>query len=303
MADTGVLAPTRQDEVLAGRTRLQSVLAYCNRNPQLVVGTTLIFLLVLIGLAGPLFVAVGNAQPMSTMPNQPPSLAHLLGTDDSGRDLLAVMVVGLPLTMRVGFLAGAVGVTIGTILGFVAGYQRGVADAVIRTLVDVLLTVPGLLVLIIIAASIKSFISVDIMALIVASLAWMFPTRTIRAQVLSMRERGYIRMAQLSGFNSFEIILGELVPNMVPYLAASFVGAVAGAVLASIGLEAIGLGPQNDPTIGMTIYWAIYFNALLRGMWWWWLPPIFVVVLLFLGLFLISAGLDEIANPRLRRAA
>ena len=303
MADTVVLAPIRQDELISGRTQFQSILAYCSRNPQLVVGLVIMLALIGIGLLGPLFLHVRNAQPMSALPNQPPSLEHLLGTDDSGRDLLAVMVVGLPLTMRIGFLAGGVGVTIGAILGFLAGYQGGVIDAAVRAAVDILLTVPGLLVLIIIAASIKTFISVDILALIVASLAWMDPTRTIRAQVLSMRQRGYVRMAQLSGFNTFEIIVKELIPNMVPYLAASFVGAVARAVLASIGLEAIGLGPQNESTVGMTIYWAIYFNALLRGMWWWWLAPIVVVVLLFMGLFLISAGLDEIANPRRRRAA
>jgi len=90
---------------------------------------------------------------------------------------------------------------------------------------------------------------------------------------------------------------------MLPYLAAAFVGAVSSAVLASIGLEVLGLGPQNDPTLGMTIYWANNFNAILRGMWWWWGPPILVVVLLFVGLFLTSAGLDEIANPRKRKQA
>jgi len=163
--------------------------------------------------------------------------------------------------------------------------------------------VPGLLVLIIIANSIRGVIDINLMALVVASLAWMHPTRTIRAQVLSFRERAYVQMAKLSGMSGIEIIVRELIPNLLPYLAASFVGAVASAVLASIGLEALGLGPQNEPTIGMTIYWAISFNAMLRGLWWWWVPPIVVVVVLFMGLFLLSAGLDEIANPRRRRAA
>jgi peptide/nickel transport system permease protein len=203
----------------------------------------------------------------------------------------------------VGFIAGGVGLIIGIILGFVAGYQGGVVDTVIRLIVDTLLTVPGLLILIIIADSIKGVISVNLMALVVASLAWMHPTRTIRSQVLTLRERAYVQMAKLSGMSGFEIILRELIPNLLPYLAASFVGAVAAAVLASIGLEALGLGPQNEPTVGMTIYWAISFNALLRGLWWWWVMPIVVVVILFMGLFLLSAGLDEIANPRLRRAA
>jgi len=83
-------------------------------------------------------------------------------------------------------------------------------------------------------------------------------------------------------------------------LAAGFVGAVSAAVLASIGLEALGLGPQNEPTVGMTIYWALLFNAPLRGMWWWWGPPILAISYIFVGMFLLSSGLDRIANPKLR---
>jgi peptide/nickel transport system permease protein len=205
--------------------------------------------------------------------------------------------------LKVGFVAGAIGLGLGALLGIVGGFVGGVVDAIIRMAVDTLLTVPALLVLIIIAASIKGVISVTIMGLVIASLAWMHPTRTIRAQVLTVRERGYVQLARLSGMSSARIILAEVLPNLLPYLAAGFVSAVSAAVLASIGLEALGLGPQNEPTLGMTIYWALLFNALLRGMWWWWLPPIVVVVLLFFGLLLLSAGLDEVANPRHRRRA
>ena len=303
MASTSAIAQSKTTAPRRGRNTLQSILAYFGRNPNLVIGLVLLLILVLIGLVGPLFVNVANAQPTSVIPDQPPSADYLLGSDDQGRDLLAVLVAGLPLTLRVGFIAGIVGVSIGIILGFVAGYQGGTVDTVIRLVVDTLLTVPGLLVLIIIADSIKGVISINLMALVVASLAWMHPTRTIRSQVLSLRERAYVQMAKLSGMNGFEIIVRELMPNLLPYLAASFVGAVAAAVLASIGLEALGLGPQNEPTVGMTIYWAISFNALLRGLWWWWLVPIVTIVILFMGLFLLSAGFDEIANPRLRRSA
>lgn len=155
--------------------------------------------------------------------------------------------------------------------------------------------------LITVAASIKGSISVELMALIVAALAWMWPARTIRSQVLSLRERAYIQMAKLSGMRTDEIILREIMPNLLPYLAASFVGSVAAAILASVGLEALGLGPQNEPTLGMTIYWSITFNAVIRGMWWWLVMPIVLIVLLLVSLFLMSAGLDEIANPRLRK--
>jgi peptide/nickel transport system permease protein len=282
-------------------SRIYAILAYCRRNPTLLVGLILVLILLLIGIVGPRFVHVADAAPTSAIPDQPPSSDLPLGSDDQGRDMLAVLVAGVPLTLRVGFIAGGVGLFIGIVLGFLSGYQGGVLDTIVRMVVDTLLTVPGLLVLIIIANSIRGVIDINLMALVVASLAWMHPTRTIRAQVLSFRERGYVHMAQLSGMSSIEIIIRELIPNLLPYLAASFVGAVAGAVLASIGLEALGLGPQNEPTIGMTIYWAISFNAMLRGLWWWWVPPIVIIVVLFMGLFLLAAGLDEAANPRRRR--
>ena len=306
MAKTSVSLPaaTPQERVVVrDRTPLQAVLAYCRRNPPLVLGASLVLMLLLISLFGPLVIDTSKAYPLSAVPYQTPSRAYPLGTDDHGRDLLAVMVAGLPLTLRIGFLAGAVGLGIGIILGFVSGYLGGWIDAVIRVLVDTLLTVPGLLILILIAAMIKSFLSVNIMALVIASLAWRQPTRTVRSQVLTLRERAYVQVARRSGMRTWEIIIKELLPNLFPYLAASFVAAVSYAILSSIGLEALGLGPQIDPTLGMTIYWVIHFNALLRGLWWWWLPPILIVNVLILGLTLLSIGLDEIANPRLRRAA
>jgi peptide/nickel transport system permease protein len=201
-----------------------------------------------------------------------------------------------------GLLAGFLGVAIGTILAFAGAYFGGLLDAIVRGVVDVGLTIPTFLVLIIVAISIHSAMTVDQMALVVAALAWLWPTRTIRAQVLTMRERSYVHVARLSGAGPLKIIFLELMPNLLPYLAASLVAAVAAAILASLGLEALGLGAVDSPTIGMTIYWVIFYGALLQGMWWWFLPPIIVVILLFMGLFGLSAGLDEWANPRLRKA-
>lgn len=268
------------------------------RHPQLAAGSIIVVVVLAFGPVGALFVDTDLARVGAAEPNLSPSLEHLLGTDAAGRDLLAVMVAGTPLTLRVGFVAGAVGLGIGMVLGFVAGYFGGLVDTLIRGAADVLLTVPGLLFLVVLATSLRTAVTVDMMALVVASLAWMLPTRTIRSQVLSLRERAYVQVARLSGMRDLEIIARELLPNLLPYLAASFVSAVAAAVLASIGLEALGLGPQNEPTLGMTIYWALYYTSLLRGLWWWWAPPIAMIVLIFLGLFLVSMGLDRIANPR-----
>lgn len=281
--------------------RVRDALAYALRNPTLATGLVLLLALFAIGWLGPVFVDTELAQPASAPPDLAPSSEYPLGTDDSGRNLLAVAIVGPPLTLKVGFLAGAVALGLGTVLGLIAGYLGGVVDAVIRGLADILLTVPGLVVLVTIAASIRGVISVEMMALVVASLAWMWPTRTIRSQVLTLRRRSYVEISKMSGMRTHEVIFFEVLPNLLPYLAASFVTSTAAAVLASVGLEALGLGPQNEPTLGMTIYWAINFNALVRGLWWWWLMPIVLIVALFMALFLVSAGLDEVANPRTRR--
>jgi peptide/nickel transport system permease protein len=267
------------------------------------VGLLMLGAILLFALIGPVFVDTDMAQPLSAPPRLAPTSAHPFGTDDAGRDLLAVMVAGVPLTLRIGFLAGAVGLGIGVLLGFVSGYVGGKVDTVIRGTVDTLLTVPGLVVLISIASTIREEISVNLMALVVASLAWMWPTRTIRSQVLTLRERAYVHMAKLNGLSTMEIIWKELFPNLLPYLAANLAGAVSWAVLATIGLEALGLGPQNEPTVGMTIYWSITFSALIRGMWWWWSIPIIFLALLFVSLIMIAAGLDELANPKQRKAA
>jgi len=273
------------------------------RNPSLLVGIALLSTLVLFVGLGHLLVDTQKSRALSAPILRAPSWQYPFGTDRQGRDLLATMVAGTPLTLRIGFIAGVLGVGVGAILAFVAAYYRGAVDTVIRSIADIGLTVPGLLVLIIIAVSIKKGLTVDQMAMVVASLAWLNPTRTIRAQVLSLRERGYVEVARLSGMSGPEIILKELMPNLLPYLAATLVNAVSSAILAAIGLEVLGLGPIDSPTLGMTLYWVNYNAALINGWWWWWTAPIVIILIVFLGLFFLSVGLDEIANPRLRRAA
>ena len=279
-------------------------------NSKFIAGLCMVGFAVLLGLIGPLFWDVTLARvassplnlppiwaPMEGFP--PPEAAHPLGTESSGRDILAVLITGTPRSLMVGFIAAGIGLLVGITLGFLAGFKGGWIDAVIRTLCDAVIVIPSLLVLIVISSYVRQ---VDIvqMALLLALFAWAFPTRVIRAQALSMRERGYVRMARLSGASTFAIMYKEMMPNMLPYLAASFSGAVSGAILAATSLEALGLGPTRIPTLGMTIFYSIRAAAILRGMWWWWGFPILMLMLIFTGFFMIATGLDEIANPRLR---
>lgn len=274
-------------------------------NGKLVGGATMILVVVLIGVLGRLFWDVTMARAASTPLNLPPmwveggSPEHPLGTENSGRDMLALIVTGGPASLRVGLIAAGTGMLVGIVLGFTAGFVGGAVDSVIRTVVDSFITIPPLAVLIVLAAFVRIF-DVNTMALLLALFAWPGPTRLIRSQVLSLRERGYVRMARLSGVPTRNIIFLEMMPNLLPYLAASFTANVSATILAATSLEALGLGPTRVPTLGMTIYYAISGAAILRDMWWWWGFPIAVLVFIFIGLFLIAIGLDEIANPRLR---
>ncbi len=268
----------------------------------LIAGVAILTLVALLSIFGPVFVDVEKALVGEVPPSLSPTAEYPLGTDSQGRDVLAVMVVATPQTLKMGLIAGVVGISIGLVLGLLSGFFGGPLDSGVRILSDSLMTVPGIAILIIIAANVESM-SVVLMAFTVASLAWMFPTRTIRSQVLSIRERPYTAVARANGQGELEILFREVMPNLLPYVAASLVVAINGAILATVGLESLGLGAEDVHTLGTTIYWARRYSAILRGQWWWFGPPIALISLIFIGLFLLSMGLDRFANPTLTSQA
>jgi peptide/nickel transport system permease protein len=277
-------------------------------NSKFVTGGTIIVLVLLFGLLGPLFWNTDLSYTASSPLDLPPAWVdggspdHPLGTESNGRDMLAQLIVGVPASLKVGLIAASIGMAVGILLGSISGYMGGWPDHIIRTITDSVITIPSLMVLISIAAYV-SMPDTTTMALILSLFAWPGPTRLIRSQVLTLRERGYVRMALLSNVPALEIMLVEMVPNMLPWLAASLTGGISGAILGAVGLEALGLGPTRVPSLGMIINYALNSSALVRGMIWWWGPPIVALVIIFTGFFLMTIGLDEIANPRLRGQA
>ena len=270
-----------------------------NHNRMLYTGIVTLIFVVFFGIVGSWFIDEERADVGAGKPAQPPSKEFWFGTDQMGRDVFADIVYGTPGTLKIGLIAAIVGVGVGTILGFISGYFGGFLDTCIRFVSDVFMTIPTLMILIVLA-SILDVLSNTMLGLLIAAFGWMGALRVTRAQVLTMRERAYVQVAKLNGVNDMEIIFKEMIPNLLPFIAASLVGSSAGAVLASLGLSALGLGPQNEPSIGLTIFWVLHYGALIRELWWWFMPPIIVMVLLFISLFMITAGLDRVANPRLR---
>lgn len=329
-ASTEPIAPPSGNDPSVAFNRAAGLGRYMKRNPSIIAGFVMLGIIVLFWAFGTIMTAPEDAKDLAfAPPNKKPSLQnphpcytsenprelcfayddeerqHLLGTDRLGKDILASFSQGIPQTVMIGLIAGSVGTIVGTLLAFAAGYYGGVLDAAIRFIVDTLQTIPGILILIIITIAWRdvgggemTFIQ---LALIIAMLAWLGPTRVVRSQVLVMKQRSYVEMARLSGMTGPEVILKEMVPNLMPFIVANFVLAVSSAILASIGLEALGLGDFSSNTLGMMIYHNIWYGSLVNGWWWWWSPPIVVIVILFIGLFMLSRGMDEWANPRLRR--
>lgn len=289
-------APTR------AKSQFWSGVRYWLGNWKLTIGLILILAITLFGVVGSYYVPAKGTRIGYGKFNQRPNATYVLGTDNVGRDMYALIIHSIPPSLKVGLIAGVIGTVIGVILGVLAGYYGGNLDSVISVTADIFLTIPSLMILIVLASYLRTT-TVEVTALVIALFAWAGPTRLIRSQTLTLRERPFVPLAKLSGQNDFEIAIKQIMPNLLPYIMAGFVGSISGAILAMVGIQLLGLGPLLTPNLGMILNNAYLGAAVFRGMWWWWLPPTLALMIIFIGLFLISVALDEIANPRLQERA
>ncbi len=228
-----------------------------------------------------------------------PSASHPLGTDRYGRDVVALLLLGVRFSLSIGLLAGLFSTVVGASIGLIAGFYGGWVDNVLRSCTDVILVIPTLPLLITLSSYIRSM-DVGTMALLLSLFGWPFAARTIRAQVLSLRERGYVDLARVSGLSKLEIVFQEIMPNLLPYVGVGLAASVIGAILAEFGLEVIGLGPGNIATLGLMINWAIGWGIMSSGRWFIIIAPAMALIVIFLSLNLINIGMEQTFNPRLK---
>jgi peptide/nickel transport system permease protein len=301
VATIAVTSPTSAE--VRQPSQLVLLLRYFRRNWSLGIGLLILLLLVAFTVIGFLTVDPKHAYPLAAPSKRPPGWPYLFGTDFFGRDLLAAMVVGMWQTAVIGLIAAAIGTGVGVVLGFISAYFGGWIDIVIRSVCQILTPIPVLLIQVVAAGSLdKRDVTFLTMAIIVAALAWMGPTLVIRSQVLTMKERQYVSVAKLSGIGDLGIIFTEILPNLLPFIAAAFVGQVFSAVFASFYLAVLGLGPLREPLLGNIIWSAQSQGAFFNGWWWWPIEPAVAMILILGSLALINMGLDELANPRVRRS-
>jgi peptide/nickel transport system permease protein len=284
-------------------SRLTLILRYLRRNKSMLFGLLILLFLIGFTVIGLLTINTKHAYPLSVRSKQPPSAQYPLGTDFFGRDMLAAMVVGMWQTALIGVLAGGLGTLIGVVLGFISAYFGGLLDLGIKGICQILTPIPAFLIQVVLAGSLdKRSVTIYTMAFVVVMLAWMGPTLVIRSQVLSMKERQFVSVAKLSGVGDLGIIFGEIMPNLLPFIVAAFVGQVFVAIFGSFYLSVLGLGPLREPLMGNLIWAAQGQSAFFNGWWWWPVWPSLAMVLILSALALINMGMDELANPRIRRS-
>lgn len=267
-------------------------------NRKALVGVSILFIVVLVAIFAPLLTEYSPTQRVGR-PHQPPSAEHWLGTTRLGYDVFARLLYGARVSLAVGFGAGLLITVIGTVLGIIAGYKGGVVDEVITFFTNMILVIPNLPLLLVLAAFIGQASPV-VIALILGFTSWAWGVRVTRSETLSIRQRDFVKSAEMLGEPGWRIMGFEIFPNLISIVGINFIGSVIFAVVTEATLEFLGLGDPNTVSWGIMLYNAQNSSALSVGAWWDLLSPCVALAVLGLGLALINFAIDEIANPRLR---
>ena len=229
----------------------------------------------------------------------PPSLDYYFGTDYNGKDVYSLTVWGARASLLVGILASLISIVIGTSVGIAAGFFGKVSDEVLMRLTDFFLVLPWFPLMIVLAALMgRSFNNVII---VIGITSWPSTARIVRAQVMSVKEMGFVERARSIGASDFHIIRRHISPNVFPLIFANMILLIANSIFSEAFLDFFGLGDPSVISWGMMLEEAYNYSAFSSFAWWWILAPGGCIVLLIVGFYLIGDALDEIFNPRLRK--
>ncbi|MBQ4089227.1 MAG: ABC transporter permease [Clostridia bacterium] len=226
-----------------------------------------------------------------------------LGTDNFGRDVLKELVSATGTSIVIGIIAGLVATVIGLTLGLLAGYLGGFFDDLIMFFTTVFTVIPGFVLLILISYSIgQDQRGASVVALVIGLTSWTWTCRSVRSQVISLRNRDHVNLSKLSGHSLFRIIMTDILPYIASYVVMAFILQVSSGILSEAQLSLLGLGPKTTevPTLGLMMNWAMLYSAHTNGSWWAYFPVIFTITAISFSLNLMNTGLDQVFNPTLR---
>jgi oligopeptide/dipeptide ABC transporter ATP-binding protein len=230
---------------------------------------------------------------------QPPSLKHLLGTTQQGQDVLTQVIYGARISMEVGFAAGILTTLWSMLVGLTGGYLAGVSSELLSMFSNVFLVLPGLPLVVILAAYLPNSGAIGII-LVITVTGWAWGARVLRAQTLSLRRRDFVEAARATGQGPVKIMLYDILPNEMAIITVTFLGSVIGAILTEASIAFLGLSNVTQWSWGTMLYWAQVSGAELSRAWWWFVPPGLCIALVGTGLAFINFGIDDLINPRLR---
>jgi len=223
----------------------------------------------------------------------------LLGTDHVGSDIFSQLLFGTRISLLIGILAALLAISIGLLVGLIAGYYGSFVDETLMRIVDILLSIPGLALLMVLV----TFLGKNIwnIVLLLGLLGWMGFARASRSQVLSLKERTFVEASRALGASNKRIIFRQILPNVMPLVFATLVLSIPVAILTESALSFLGLGDPRISSWGRILYNAYSFGGFSKLAWWWILPPGLAITILSLSFVFIGHALDELLNPRLRK--
>ncbi|MFE6996173.1 ABC transporter permease [Microbacterium sp. NPDC057659] len=262
-----------------------------------IIGVVVLGLLALASVVGPWLLPY-SAFDASFTPNLPPGGEHLLGTSGRGEDTLAQLLQGGRASLGIGLLVAAVTTVIGLIVGLTSAYFGGGVDGTLSVITNVFLVLPGLPLMVVLAAFLPAG-PLTIVA-VLSITGWAFGARLFRSQALSLRTRDFVAAAECAGVGRIRIMATSLLPNLSSVLAAFFVNQVVFAITAEASLEFLGLGDPQMVSWGTMLYWAQNNSSLLLGYWWQFVIPGLAIAITASSLVLINFAMDWASNPRLQ---
>lgn len=226
-----------------------------------------------------------------------------LGTDNFGRDVLTELVRATGVSLEIGLVAGLIATLIGLTLGLLSGYIGGTVDDIIMFITNLFTVIPGFVLLILISFSIgQDKRGPFTVAVVIGFTSWVWTTRAVRSQVLSLRNRDHVNLSKLSGHSIVHIILTDILPYIASYVVMALILQIASGILAEAQLSILGLGPRTTevPTLGLMMRWAMIYQAQILGKWWAYFPVLVTIALITFSMNLMNTGLDQVFNPALR---
>lgn len=277
-----------------------------NFGPRMVVALTIIVVIALLAFLGPFVYPYAPGERIGTAYYDAPTFQHLLGTDNFGHDVIAVLMYSTRNSLINGLLAGTLALFIGVSIGILAGYIGGWVEEALMGFTNIVVAIPNIIILILISMALQKtdiafFKGIGGLAFVIGITAWPWTARAVRAQASSVATREHIDIAKLSGARTLSILVRDVLPYLASYVVMAWVLQLASAILAESTLSMLGLGPSGVDSLGMQLHWALVTQAVSANDWWAFLPPTIVLTLISFSLLYLQSSLDEVFNPRLRR--